>query len=237
MKYTRFSAMALAGLALGAPAQADILNFTDPSGLSAEAEFTMINATTVQIRLRNTSTGVPIGFSNSDQILTGLSWDAGLPGDNPGDPSITGGSAEIGANSASVNFDTGNYGPGTDIGGEWGYGNVGNSGAMQNAVSGNTAGITPFGGANLDGSPNLNGPQGGLVASPILVPMGGLGAIEDEIMIEITLDTAISGLSDLIGNGARVEFGSDAAFITVIPAPGVFGLLAPVALAATRRRR
>ena len=38
-----------------------IVTFSDPSGLSAEAEFSLLNATTLQIRLRNTSTGVPGG--------------------------------------------------------------------------------------------------------------------------------------------------------------------------------
>lgn len=223
--------------ALVAPsAAADIVNFSHASGLAATAEFTMLNATTVRIRLANTSTGVPVGFDSSDQILTGITWDAGLLGENAGDPAIVGGSAAIGATSMSVNFSTGSYGPGTDIGGEWGFGNSGGSGGLPNMVSGNTSGVVPFGGANLDGPASLNGPQGGLVANPTLVSLGGLGAIQHEIIVDITLDQSIASLSELLGNGVQVEFGSDAAFIFV-PAPATLTLLGVASLGALRRRR
>ena len=53
-----------------APTAQAILVFSGPSGLSAEAEFTMLDPTTLEIRLRNTSTGVPDGFDESMQILT-----------------------------------------------------------------------------------------------------------------------------------------------------------------------
>lgn len=218
------------------PACADLIVFSDPSGLSAEAEFTLLTPTSVRIRLANTSTGVPIGFDSSDQLLTGISWDAGLLGVNGGDPSIVSGSAVIGPTSMSLNFSTGSYGPGTSIGGEWGSGNGGGSGALPNMVSGNNAGITAFGGPNLDDPLNLDGPQAGLAANPVLVPLGGLGAIQHEIVIEITLSQGISGLGELLDNGVRVEFGSDAAFITV-PAPATLTLLGAGAIAAIRRRR
>jgi hypothetical protein len=217
-------------------ARADLVVFTDLSGLAAEAEFTLLTPTTVRIRLANTSTGVPMGFDSSDQLLTGLSWDAGLPGVNGGDPSIVSGSAVIGPTSMSLNFSSGAYGPGTDIGGEWGSGNSGISGALPNAISGNTSGITPFGGPNLDDPLNLDGPQAGLVADPILVPVGGLGAIQHEIIAEITLSQSISDLDELLANGVRVEFGSDAAFITV-PAPASLALLGVASIAAAHRRR
>src|SRR4029453_10378855 len=52
--------------AIGADASAGIVvSFFDGSGLAGEAEFTLVNPTTLQVRLRNTSTGVPGGFSNS----------------------------------------------------------------------------------------------------------------------------------------------------------------------------
>ena len=59
-----------------------VIFFSDPSGLSAEAEFTMLNPTTLEVRLRNTSTGVPFGFDEADQLLTGISWDFGEVGQN-----------------------------------------------------------------------------------------------------------------------------------------------------------
>ena len=207
-----------------------------PSGLSAEVEFTLLDATTLQVRLRNTSTGLPDGFDNSDQLLTGLSWDFGAAGINVGDITITGGSAVIGPASQSVNFSTGAYGPGTDIGGEWGFSNLGISGALPNGISSNQAGTTPFGGANLDGPVELDGPQAGLLSAAFSLPLGGLGAIMDEIVATLTLSSAITEaelLNDLNANGIIIEFGSDAAFI---PAPGALALLGIAAFARRRRR-
>jgi hypothetical protein len=105
---------ACAAVAMGAMtpnASADIVLFSDASGLSALAEFTKLNSTTLQIRLQNTSTGTPAGFNNAGQILTGLSFDLGAPGVNGGDPTITGGSVIIGPSSNSVNFDSTSMGP------------------------------------------------------------------------------------------------------------------------------
>ena len=229
----------LATAAFAAPASGGfIFTFNGPDGLSAEAEFTLLDPTTLEIRLKNTSTGVPAGFDNSDQILTGLSWDFGDLGVNPGDITITGGSAVIGPTSNSVNFDTGAYGPGTDIGGEWGYGG-GISGALPNAISGNQAGITPFGGANLDGPVELSGPQAGLISSAFSLPIGGLGAIMDELIATLTLSGAITEaelLADLTNNGTLVEFGSDAAFVPGIPAPGALAVFGLAAFGQRRRR-
>ncbi|MHC4610775.1 MAG: hypothetical protein ACYS7M_10565, partial [Planctomycetota bacterium] len=60
------------------------------------------------------------------------------------------------------------------------------------------------------------------------VPLGGLGAIQDEIIATLTLDSALANLDFLDENLVRVEFGSNAAFIT-IPAPGA-ALLAMIGL-------
>lgn len=215
----------------------ELFFLSDPTlpGLSAEVEFTLLNSTTLQVRMRNTSTGVPSGFDSSDQLLTGVSWDFGDPGFN-GDAMITGGSVAIGPSSSSVNFDTGSYGPGSDVGGEYGYGNTDGTGALTNFVSANTSQATPFGGANLDGPVEIDGPQAGLVADPILVDVGGLGAIQNEIIATLTLSEAISNLDFLHDNLVRVEFGSDAGFIDT-PEPGSLALLLVGGLAAYRRRR
>jgi hypothetical protein len=205
-----------------------ILNFSDPSGLGAEAEFTLINATTLEVRLKNTSTGVPMGFLSADQLLTGISWEFG------GLTSITGGTAFTGPTSSSINFSISDVGPNTSVGGEWGYGNSDGSGALTNFISGNTAGATGFGGANLDGPAGLDGPQAGLATNPALVALGGIAAIQDEIIATVTLKDPIESLYFL--EKVRVEFGSDAAFIDV-PAPAGAGVLALTALGLRRRAR
>ena len=213
----------------------------DTSGLAAEAEFTLLNPTTLQVRYKNISTGAPNGFSNSDQILSGVSWDFGHPGFN-GDTAITGGSVVTGPSSFSVNFDVTSVGSNADVSGEFGYGNMDGTGALTNFVSSNAAQATPFGGANLDGPVNIDGPQGGLVASPPIIGLGGLGAIQDEVIATLTLSipyTDAELLDDLISNGVQFEFGSDAAFVPggYIPAPGAATLLLAGGALVTRRRR
>lgn len=223
----------------GAAPGSIIVTYNDPSGLAAIAEFTVLNLTTLQVRLRNVSTGVPLGFSNSDQLLTGLSIDFGPAG--AAGITITGGTVKTGATSASLNFSVLNVGANADVGSEWGFSNVGGTGMLQNFISTNAAHITPFGGANLDGPVNLSGPQGGLVASSPLVPLGGLGAIQDEIVGTLDLSGSITEaglMAELISNGSIVEFGSDAAFLRgSVPAPGALALLGLAGLVSCSRRR
>jgi hypothetical protein len=220
----------------GAIISSGILLFDGGNGLAAEAEFWFdtTSASILNIRLQNTST-TDGGFGNAGQILTAISWDFGDPGFN-GDPMTTGGTVVIGPNSQSLNFDTGSYGAGADVSGEYGYGNMDGTGAMTNFVSSNVALATAFGGANLDGPVSIDGPQGGLVANPLATALGGLGAIQDEILITLQLTESLFTMDMVLANGARVEFGSDAFFIT-IPAPGsasIFGI--GIALFARRRR-
>lgn len=227
------------GFVVAAPsalAQSQLVFFSDISGLSAEALFTLIDPTTLEIRLRNTSTGVPSGFEASDQLLTGVSWDFGHPGFN-GDSMITGGTVAIGPTSQSVNFDqiAIQLGPGADVSGEWGFGNMDGTGALTNFLSANAAAATPFGGVNLDGPLNIDGPQGGLLANPGIVPLGGLGAVQFEVVSLLSLSLPISDLSFLNANGVLFEFGSDAFFL---PTPSTLIFLgAGLATLSCRRRR
>ena len=74
----------------------------------------------------------------------------------------------------------------------------------------------------MDGPANLDGPQGGMASTPVQVPIGGLGAIQDEIVVTLTLDKPITNLDFLDANDSYVEFGSDAAHL---PEPGTIALL------------
>lgn len=232
---TRFTIVAgAAALAVSPLFAGQVVTFSDPSGLAAEAEFTLLNPTTLEIRLQNISTDAPDDFDSSDQLLTSISWDFGQIGADPADPQIVSGSVRIGDFSASANFDSGAYAAMADVSGEWGYGG-GQSGLLTDAISALTAGMTQFPGANLDGPDGLDGPQGGLVANPAVVSLGGLGAIQDGIVATLTLDKPVADLSEVLSNEVRVEFGSDAAFITV-PEPSAVALLAGGALTGALRR-
>jgi len=222
----RLGFVTLSSLALALPAHAGTeLLFSDASGLSAEAEFTLSGGgSTLTIRLKNTSTGAPMGFGSADQILTSVSFDLGAAGENMGDPAITGGSATTGPMSASVNFDVMNVGSSADVSGEYGFGNGGATGLKPNYVSGNTSGVTPFGGANLDGPASLNGPQGGLVANPAVTDLGGLGAIQDEVIAVLSIAPPLADLS-FLANGVTIEYGSDMAFLTDEPCGAVAGFV------------
>ncbi len=221
------------------------LDVPDPSspvqvlnGLSVRAIFELDSNTPTQlgITLINTSTGVPGAFGNEEQLLTSISFDFGEAGYN-GDPEITAGTVLIGAGGASLNFDqvTTQLGPGDDVTGEWGFGNMDGTGLLANFVTTLQAHSTMFGGTNVDDGANLDGPQAGIAAAPPWVSLGGLGAIVDSVEITLTLDTPLSNLDFLSTNGVRAEFGSDAAFL--IPEPTAGCLLGFGGLSLIRRKR
>lgn len=219
---------AVLGIAVG-NASADLVIFSDSSGLSATADFSLIDSDELKIVLTNTSTGMPAGFDNSDQLLTGISFDLG-------GLEIIGGNVIIGPDAAdmSINFDAGQFGQGDDVSSEWGYGNnVTTTGMLVNMVSVNTSQMTAFSpGPNLDGPENLGGPQGGLLANPGIVDLGGLGAIQNSVVITLSLNSDLSGLG-FLENGVIVEYGSDAAFI---PEPTTVALLVLGSISLIRRK-
>ena len=73
------------------------------------------------------------------------------------------------------------------------------------------------------------------MANPLPVAMGGLGAIQTEVIATLTLSNSVPNLDFLAANMVRVEYGSDAAFITV-PEPTTILLLTLGGAAALRRR-
>jgi len=208
------------------------------SGLSAKAIFTYDTTlpNILQIELFNTSTDVPAGFSNSDQLLTGISFDFGHPGYN-GDPKILSGTVIIGHAGRSINFDKINpqLGSGNNVTGEWGYGNEDGTGLLTNFVTAEKARATAFGGANLDGPENIDGPQAGLCADSPLVVLDGLGAVADSVTITLTLDSSPGNLNFLTQNGVMAEYGSDAAFL--IPEPATIIMFSLGSLIVMRRRK
>ncbi len=209
----------------------------DVAGLSAQATFVWDSADgdALHIVLTNTSTSVPGGFGNADQILTSLSFDLG-------GIRILGGWAKIAAGGYSVNFDhvpAQLVGP-ADISGEWGYANGGggSSPLLTNIISTiNAHQMARMGGGNLDGPTNLDGPEAGLVTTPALVSLGGLGVVAGDVEFDLRLSGNLSGLGFLDGEKAVVaEFGSDAAFVTV-PEPATMSLLVLGGIGTLLRRR
>ncbi len=241
-----WTTLIVAGLCfIATPTAQAILVFSGPSGLAAEAEFTMLDSTTLEIRLRNTSTGVPDGFDEAMRILTTISWDFGQVGIHGNDPQIIGGTVVIGPTSQSVNFNVNgpspaqDFGPGTDVSGEYGFGNTGNIDALINSLSSNRAHVAALSDGNLDGPSNISGPQAGLVANPPLIALSGLGAIQNEIIATLNRSKPVAQADVLEDLGfARVEFGSDAAFIdTSEPASLAIALWGLLMLTDFDRRR
>jgi hypothetical protein len=244
-------ALSAFGLALAgtAPASAVLFTFSHESGLSAEAEFTLVDSTHLEIRMRNTSTGTPGGASAVDQLLTGVSFDIGFAQGHFADQTLTNGNVAIGANSQSINFDSGTYGEGFDVSAEFGFSNNGDSSIgnhLQNLVAATEFGgnFLPFNGENLNGPLEIISAGAGLLSDAEPIPIGGLAAIQSEVVVSLTLSFGVSGLADIVGNGVRASFGDPAVGdvlyldgIESLPAPAAISLLAVAGCIATRRRR
>jgi len=234
MKKLMIIAMVIGIMANSASAviTSELFDLVDPSGLGARVIFTLDSAspTKLTIKLINISTALPAGFDNADQLLTGVSWDFGQA------VGATGGTVIIGSGGYSINFDqiSSQLGAGADVTGEWGYGNSGGTGMLTNSVSTMIAQVTAFGGTNLDGPVNLDGPQGGIATDAPLVGLEGLGAVADSVIITLMLDTSLDNLGFLEENGVIAEFGSDAAFV---PEPATVALLGFGALLLRRKKK
>jgi hypothetical protein len=198
------------------------LTFDGPDGLSATADFFLNpDGYDLGITLTNTSTGIPSGFSNSDALLTSISFDLGSN-------FITGGIAFTGDSVLSFDSTPPSTGPGGtyNVSPEYGYGNSGTTGLLDNYVSAMQSGTTKFASGNLDGPDVLDGPQAGLsndVYEAFFGSSNPLGRINNSITFWLGLDEGLSDLS-FLQKGAIVEWGSDAAH-TPVPEPATMLLL------------
>ena len=237
-------------LALGTfpkAASADLLTFTGTginAGLSAKAEFTLINSTTLKIVLTNTSTSLPSylggGNSSSNALLTTIAFRL------PGNVNITSGDAAVTAGS-SLNGASGN------IGKEWGWGKSGPGLCCElidpytqfnDWVSTKQPGTTQFKSGSLDGTSGISGPDFGL--APTNYVSGGQEYIKNSATFTLSLSGPVPDLS-FLNNGAVVEYGSDAAFLTSTninppppsgaPEPGAIALLGMGIAGLYRHRR
>ena len=210
----------IAALACGvfpATASADLLTFTGTGanlGLSAKAEFTRIDATTLKVVLTNTSTSLPShmagGDSSANRLLTSLAFRL------PGTTNLTGGTAAVTAGSLVDNY-AGNVN-GTNLGKEWGWGWNGTGQCCEGTDPGHTyndwvstlsAGTNQFKAGSLDQS-DLNGPKWGLASNAL---PSSHESVRNSATFMLNLSGGIPDLS-FLANGAVVEFGSDAAFLT-----------------------
>lgn len=236
--YSCIVAGVLCSLSAGAAAQRTI-GFSDGAGLSAEIHVALKNGgSRLVVTVRNHSEAEPIGQWSADRCLTGFSFDFGAPGLDPSDPQIVGGSARTGPASRSVNFDLVSVGSLADVSGEYGFANDGGGALMPNLVSTLSLRATPFGGPNLDGPVELDGPAAGLLPLGLVaVPVGSEGVLQGTLVVELDLDRPLSSLSFLDANPSMVEFGSGillgttcTTIATTVLVPDPLGLNVPLGL-------
>lgn len=207
-----------ATLALTQPALGALISsgtqFTD--GRAGTADFSIVGGSSLQIVITNTTDLTQFSGSGAAGILTqvGFTLDGGL--------TILGGSAVIGGTSTSVDFNGGLFGPGANMDGEWGFGNAGNGFedapfSVTNYVGVLGAGADKFDelAASLDNPFVLAGPQGGLMVAGY--DNGGLGAIQDSVVVTLQLSGALGDLG-FLNNGVVFGFASHE-FNTPIPEP------------------
>ena len=184
------------------------LNDQPLNGLSASAEFSMLG-TQLTITLSNTSTGVPGGAMTADSLLVSLAFEL-----LDGITIVSGDSAAIGAGSQGLGQWDG-QGAGFDLGFEWAWTNDGGGDLLELFPQVITTSQGAGGGPTISfqgvPDPNVDGPFGGIAASPpILAIPGTQYAVSDSIEFNLTLSGTLSE-SQLatIARESIVEFGSE----------------------------
>lgn len=225
----------VAAFGLIAPqAGAVVIDYMTPTtGQTATADFSFFDATHLDIHLSETTPAGASSLTGAGAILTSVGF---LLPDSA--VIVLPGTVQTDGSSTSVGFAV-NVGSNADVSGEWGATLGGEKpigdGNNWDFVSVNTAQVTQFAGANLDGPADLDGPQGGLLDDS--ASRGGLGVIDNGVIIRLTLDAIPGGGLDSLSASQQtaflaslstnsvVEYGSDTAFGTPVPEPATLLLL------------
>jgi hypothetical protein len=173
--------MATAALLLAAPpSQAALFTFSS-NGLSASADFSVVNGQ-LQVLLMNTSTADVLVPTD---VLTGVFFNI------TGDPAFTSISAVLGGGSSVI---YGSQPAGGVVGGEWGY-----LGTLSGAPGGANQGISSSGlglfggatfpGANLAGPDSLDGLQYGITSAGDDITTGNTGVKKEPLIKNSVLFT------------------------------------------------
>jgi len=211
----RVAAVVIAGVlfatmgALAIPSETVIYSGT--SGLSAAAEFSLLDSTMLEVILSNTSTS-PFGGGGANMVLSSINFD--LDGGQ-----IIGGSVALADGSMIVHKSGSTWvqtAGSIDLNDEYAYSNagVGNSGnPYPNALNSVTShsnggnGLTTFNGdSGLSGGLDFGGIASGSS------PFGSSDFVLNTVVITLILDTEYHDLS-FLSNGSYVEFGSDYAYV------------------------
>lgn len=212
---TRIAGLALLGAAiLGVPAQATLVTYdsANGSGLKGTADFTLLNSTTLQVLLKNTSDANNSQAGDANSALSSLTFDLGTGID------IVGGTAAVAAGSQYVTSTNGTawsvLPTPANLDNLWGYSNTGvpsGPSSQTDAVSNRNA-ITLFNGSSSNGG-SLNN---ALVAAGTVDIGNNRTFIQDSILLTLNLNGPLADLS-FLSNGTSVEFGSGYLFVPGVP--------------------
>jgi len=191
------------------------------NGLSARGTFT-VNGNRLTILLENTSAGVPDGFDSAASLLVSLAMNLPDVTFVSGDVSVIGpGSIGLGEWAGLIEGDS--------VADEWVWTNDFGGDLLESFQQVISTSMGQ-GGGDVEhfagGSGNIDGPFGGIAASPPTVSLPDTQrAVSDSIHFELTLSAVLT--DDQLAAAARssmVEFGSDERYLRV-PEPTTFWLL------------